>query len=207
MTCLTPDFFARPTLDVAPDLVGCILRYRSCLIRIVEVEAYADDEASHGFRRTPRSAIMHDSFGHVYVYRSYGVHFCLNVTTDRRGTGAVLIRAGEAVEGLRHMRKRRGEVADHVLCRGPGNLTCALGVTLNLNESRIGDALHIFPGTSKRLACSTRIGISKAKEHPWRFFDPDSLCVSGPKELNARAREIPPGNRLLTPRSAHWANP
>ncbi len=188
MLTLPSEFFARPTLEVAPDLVGCLIRYRSCLVRIVEVEAYAGDEASHGFRRTPRSAIMHDSFGHVYVYRSYGVHFCMNFTTDRRHSGAVLIRAAEPVEGLGQMRRRRGDVRDHDLCKGPGNLTCALGVTLELNESMIGDKIEVFAGETASIACSTRIGISKAKELPWRFFDADSPCVSGSNALNRSAQ-------------------
>ena len=157
-------------------------------MRIVEVEAYTNDEASHGFRRTARSAIMHDSFGHLYVYRSYGVHLCMNFTTDRRDSGAVLIRAAEPIEGLGQMRRRRGEVRDNDLCRGPGNLTCALGVTLELNESMIGEKIEVLEGTATSIACSTRIGISKAKELPWRFFEPNSLCVSGSNALNRSAQ-------------------
>ncbi len=188
MLTLQPEFFARPTLEVAPDLIGCLIRYRSCLVRIVEVEAYTNDEASHGFRRTARSAIMHDSFGHVYVYRSYGVHLCMNFTTDRRDSGAVLIRAAEPIEGLGQMRRRRGDVRDNDLCRGPGNLTCALGVSLELNESLIGEKIEVLEGTATSIACSTRIGISKAKELPWRFFDPNSKCVSGTGALNHSAQ-------------------
>ncbi len=188
MLTLSSEFFARPTLEVAPALIGCLIRYRSCLVRIVEAEAYTDDEASHGFRRTPRSAIMHDSFGHLYVYRSYGVHFCMNFTTDRRHSGAVLIRAAEPIEGLGQMRRRRGDVHEKELCKGPGNLTCALGVTLELNESLIGEKIEVLEGTTSSIACSTRIGISKAKELPWRFFDPSSLSVSGSSALNRSAQ-------------------
>lgn len=169
-------------------MIGCLLRFRTALVRIVEVEAYTDDEASHGFRRTARSAIMHDSFGHVYVYRSYGVHVCLNFTTDRRHCGAVLIRAAEPLEGLGPMRKRRGDVETHKLLSGPGNLTRALGITLDLNESIIGDKLDVIAGDSTSVVCTTRIGISKAKDHLWRFFDPNSPSVSGTKLLNATAR-------------------
>jgi DNA-3-methyladenine glycosylase len=187
---LPAEFFGRPTLEVAPNLIGCLLKYRSCLVRIVEVEAYMDDEASHGFRRTPRSAIMHDSYGHVYVYRSYGVHFCLNFTTDRKMSGAVLIRAAEPLEGIGQMRRRRGEVPEKQLCKGPGNLTCALGIDLALNEGMIGDKLLVLPGATLALARSKRIGISKAKDHLWRFFDPQSPCVSGTKALNDSAVRI-----------------
>ncbi|MCB1059669.1 MAG: DNA-3-methyladenine glycosylase [Calditrichaeota bacterium] len=185
---LPAEFFARPTLEIAPDLVGCLIEYRSCLVRIVEVEAYTDDEASHGFRRTPRSAIMHDSFGHVYVYRSYGVHFCLNFTTDKRMSGAVLIRAAEAIKGIGAMRRRRGDVKLADLCRGPGNLTLALGIDLSLNESRVGEKLIVHDGRATAVKSSTRIGLSKAKDHQWRFFDPDSNCVSGTKALNNSAK-------------------
>ncbi|MBK6910180.1 MAG: DNA-3-methyladenine glycosylase [bacterium] len=185
---LGPDFFGQPTLRVAPALIGCLLRYRSALVRIVEVEAYTDDEASHGFRRTARSAIMHDSFGHVYVYRSYGVHVCLNFTTDRKRCGAVLIRAAEPLEGLGPMRKRRGDVATHKLLSGPGNLTRALGLTLELNEEMIGAKLEVIADAPCAIVCTTRIGISKAKDHPWRFFDPNSGSVSGTKALNATAQ-------------------
>ncbi len=153
----------------------------------MEVEAYTVDEASHAFRRTPRSAIMHDSFGHLYVYRSYGVHFCMNITTERKHPGAVLIRAAEPLEGLGAMRRRRGEVADNQLCKGPGNLTCALGVNLRINESPIGKHITVVHGETTRIAQSVRIGITKAKDLPWRFFDPDSPCVSGPPALNRQA--------------------
>lgn len=170
--------------------MGCLVRYRSCLVRIVEVEAYTDDEASHGFRRTARSAIMHDSYGHVYVYRSYGVHFCMNFTTDKRHSGAVLIRSAEPLEGMGQMRRRRGDVRDSELCKGPGNLTCALGVGLELNETMIGDKIEVLRGEACQIACSTRIGISKAKELPWRFFDPKSLSISGTKALNAAAQSF-----------------
>ncbi|MBK6766069.1 MAG: DNA-3-methyladenine glycosylase [bacterium] len=185
---LGPDFFAQPTLRVAPDLIGCLLRYRSALVRIVEVEAYTDDESSHGFRRTARSAIMHDSFGHIYVYRSYGVHVCLNFTTDRKHCGAVLIRSAEPLEGLGSMRRRRGDVETQKLLSGPGNLSRALGITLDLNESMIGDKIEVIAGAPYSVVCTPRIGISKARNHLWRFFDPDSPSISGTKALNATAK-------------------
>lgn len=184
---LPPDFFARPTLEVAPDLIGCFIRYRSCVARIVEVEAYSADAASHGFTRTRRSAIMHDTFGHVYVYRSYGVHFCMNFTTDRRKSGAILIRAAEPIEGIGQMKRRRGDVNEFQLCRGPGNLTAAFGISLDLNESMLGVKIIVLHGASSLIAQSTRIGISKAKELPWRFFDPTSKSVSGTSALNRHA--------------------
>jgi len=187
---LGPDFFGQPTLRVAPALIGCLLRFRSGLVRIVEVEAYTDDEASHGFRRTARSAIMHDSFGHVYVYRSYGVHVCLNFTTDRKNCGAVLIRAAEPLEGLGSMRRRRGDVETHKLLCGPGNLTRALGITLELNETMIGAKLEVITSAPSDVVCTKRIGISKAKDLHWRFFDPNSLSLSGTRALNQSAKPI-----------------
>ncbi len=133
---------------------------------------------------------MHDTFGHIYVYRSYGVHFCLNFTTDQSMTGAILIRAAEPLEGIAQIRRRRGQIEDCSLCKGPGNLTSALGVTLALNKSPIGEKLMVYHGKAIRVAQSTRIGIRKAKDLPWRFFDPDSTSVSGSSFLNRSASLI-----------------
>src|SRR3989339_208313 len=99
-------FFARETLKVAKDLIGTILTFGNCSGRIVEVEAYTNDEASHAHRRTDRSAIMYDTFGHVYVYFIYGMYHCLNFTTEKKGKpGAVLIRAAEPLSGMELMKR------------------------------------------------------------------------------------------------------
>ncbi len=184
-------FFERETVDVAQALIGCHLISNlggeRTSGRIIETEAYrgADDLASHSARlRTGRVLVMRDRVGIAYVYRSYGIHSMLNVVAHGPGeTGAVLIRAVEPLEGQDVMRRRRGELPDLSLCSGPGKLCIALGITLddhgiNLTAS---DLLLITPGNSgswRPILASTRIGISKATEVPWRFFEADNRFVS-----------------------------
>ena len=145
---LVRSFFARPVIEVAPDLLGCILVHDTpdgrTTGRIVEAEAYAEgDPASHAFRgQTPRNAPMFEDPGYAYVYFTYGAHFCLNAVTDRRDKpGAVLIRAVEPIEGIDLMRKRRGTVKDRDLARGPGRLTQAFGINKEQNRSDLTKSL------------------------------------------------------------------
>lgn len=174
-----PDFFARPTLDVARDLIGTVLAVGRCQARIVETEAYTTDEASHALTRRHKARIMHDTFGHVYVYRIYGVHWCLNFTTEQDSPGAVLIRAAEPASGLAVMARRRGIDHVHRLASGPGNLCRALGITLADNELPIGRRIHLLPGERPlAIATSTRVGITKAEDLPWRFYESGNQCVS-----------------------------
>jgi DNA-3-methyladenine glycosylase len=152
--------------------------------RIVEVEAYDEhDPASHSFRGpTPRSAVMFGEPGRLYVYRSYGLHWCANVVCGPVGTGAaVLIRALEPTHGIEEMRRRRGDVADPLLCAGPGRLTQALGIDgadtgADLREAPF--ALH--PPASGRVAHVTtpRIGITRAADRPWRFVEAGTRWAS-----------------------------
>lgn len=176
-------FFAQPTLDVARALIGCTLRRGECSGRIVETEAYTDDEASHFVTRA-RSAgtLMGSTSGLAYVYSIYGAHLCLNVTTDARGPGAVLLRALEPLGGLEVMRRRRNGVRDRDLCRGPGRLAQALGVTRAMSgEPFLGVFELEPPGTRVALIASPRVGISKARELPWRFSLSGSPFVSDPR--------------------------
>lgn len=175
---LTPAFFARPTLKVAPRLIGKIVSVGGCTGRIVEVEAYTDDPASHGRRRTSRSNIMHDTYGMVYVYFIYGMYHCLNITTDRRDTGAVLIRALEPLSGIELMHNRRGVRDIHQLCSGPGKLCEALGIDERLNWTLVGDRVKLFAGHAGEVESSPRIGITKATELHWRFSERGSPYVS-----------------------------
>ena len=179
---LPPSFFARPAREVAAALVGTVLVSTIGDVRtagrIVETEAYVgpEDPASHAAERigrTARNAAMFGPPGSAYVYLSYGIHWCLNAVTDRRGhPGAVLIRALEPVEGLETMRDRRG-TADRDLARGPGRLTQALGITreqdghpLDRPPLRVHEGAPLEPGA---LEVGPRIGISRARDWPLRF--------------------------------------
>jgi DNA-3-methyladenine glycosylase len=145
--------------------------------RIVEVEAYGpDDPASHAFRGpTRRNAVMFGAPGHLYVYFTYGMHFCMNVVTGRVGEGsAVLLRAVEPLEGLEEMRRRRGREAVRELCSGPARLCQAFGVDRGLDgadlvrgpELWLAQGEPVSPGSISRGA---RVGIRVGLEHPWRF--------------------------------------
>ena len=166
--------FAGETLAVARALLGCTLLRDGCGGVIVEVEAYTDDAASHFVTRPNAGRIMGESHGLVYVYSIYGVHRCLNFTTDARGPGAVLIRALEPTHGIDAMRARRG--VEHVaqLCSGPGKLAIALDAGRDLTGRRVSDAFTLIPREREpSIVTSMRIGISVAKRLPWRF------CVKG----------------------------
>lgn len=180
-------WFSRHPAEVAFDLIGCHLAVTREGLRtagrIVETEAYSglDDAASHSYRMKGPREVMSREPGTIYVYRSYGIHTCFNVVSHRPGeTGGVLIRAIEPVDGIEIMRVRRGDVPDRQLGRGPGNVGQALGVLLtDVGDSLSGEIFRITPGKAPDgVWCSSRIGISKAVDHPWRFFDPASNCVS-----------------------------
>jgi DNA-3-methyladenine glycosylase len=162
--------------DVAPRLLGSILTSmiggEETAVRVVEVEAYQpDDPASHSFGgMTRRNASMFGPPGHLYVYRSYGIHWCANVVTSPEGVGAaVLLRAGIPLVGIDAMRRRRGR--ETALVDGPGKLTQALGITgLHDGADLTGELLHLEPADRPgRYRTTPRIGISKAATTPWRF--------------------------------------
>jgi DNA-3-methyladenine glycosylase len=183
-------FYRRPAPLVARDLLGCLLVRRLpgvlLLARIVETEAYQeDDPASHSYRGlTPRTEVMFGPPGRLYVYFSYGNHWCMNVVTGRAGQGsAVLIRAAEPLEGLEWMRAARGVESPRDLCSGPGKLTQALGVTRALNGTDLisGEKLSVasgMPVAADRIGVGPRVGISVAIEQPWRFYERESPFVS-----------------------------
>lgn len=177
-------FYDRPTPAVARALLGQrlvrVLDGRRLSGLIVEVEAYGgpDDEASHAFRRTPRSAIMYGPPGHAYVYFIYGMYFCLNVVTEADGRpGAVLIRAIVPQEGIEIMRRHRGRVDDRRLADGPGKLCRALGITRAQNglDLTADPELFIEPGVAvdeAEIVATPRIGVrgdADALARPWRF--------------------------------------
>jgi DNA-3-methyladenine glycosylase len=182
---LQRDFFARSVHEVAPDLIGVTLLVDGVGGPIVELEAYdQEDPASHAFRgRTVRNAAMFGPPGHAYVYRSYGVHWCLNLVCDEPGRAeAVLIRALQPVHGLDAMRARRGIEAERSLCSGPGRLCQALAVT-GEHDGLPLDAppfeLLAREGVPE-IATGPRIGITRATELGWRYALAGSPFLSRP---------------------------
>ena len=181
-------FYDRPVLDVARDLVGCVVRHGDCAGIVVETEAYHFSEpACHAYVGvTPRTEVLWGPPGIAYVYRSYGIHALLNAVCEPDGVGAaVLIRAIEPTEGLEVMRARRGPVPERELCNGPGKLTQALGIVLEHNvTSLLGDGPITFeprPDEGIEVARSApRIGITKGVELDWRFTAVGSRHVSRP---------------------------
>jgi DNA-3-methyladenine glycosylase len=179
------DFFARPVLEVAPDLLGVTLLVDGVGGPIVEVEAYHyEDPASHGFAgRTARNASMFGPPGHAYVYRSYGIHWCLNFVCEAESeASAVLLRALEPVHGVARMRARRGLDDLRLLAAGPGRLCQALGVT----REHDGLPLDRPPFELRERAVEPeilqgpRVGITRARELPWRFGVAGSRFLSRP---------------------------
>jgi DNA-3-methyladenine glycosylase len=182
---LAHGFYDRPVVEVAQSLLGCLVRHGDTAGVIVETEAYHMAEpACHAYvGLTARTSTLFGPPGRAYVYRSYGIHALLNAVCEPEGVGAaVLIRALEPLQGVEHMRARRG-VDD--LCSGPGKLTQALGITLEDNGSDLAAGPVVIeappPGWEEVDAIAgTRIGITKAVELPWRFCVAGSRSVSRP---------------------------
>jgi DNA-3-methyladenine glycosylase len=185
---LTPDeVLGRSLHEVARGLLGWTFLHDGVGGRIVEVEAYApDDPASHSFRGlTARNAAMFAAPGTLYVYRSYGIHWCVNVACEPEGTGAaVLLRALEPTHGIEEMRRRRGGVPDAVLCAGPGRLAQALSITADgdgRSVSRPPFAL-LPPEGPVEVSTTPRVGITRAVAFPWRYVVTGSSWASrGPR--------------------------
>jgi DNA-3-methyladenine glycosylase len=182
---LSRRFFARSVHEVAPDLIGVTLLVDGVGGRIVEVEAYdQEDPASHGFRgQTARNAVMFGSAGYAYVYRSYGIHWCLNFVCDKPGRAeAVLIRALEPIHGVDVMRGRRGIRADRSLCSGPGKLCQALGVTRDHDGRPLDEPpFELLPRDAiPPIVTGRRIGITQAADLPWRYGLEGSPFLSRP---------------------------
>lgn len=178
---LPRSWFEKDAVTLAPLLLGKTLRYKDCAGIIVEVEAYTDDSASHGRTLTERSRLMHETYGHVYVYFTYGMHHCVNVTAGKSSVGAVLIRAVEPTEGIKKMERRRGMTDMKNLTSGPAKLTQAFGISLKENGRPLGgdflieDALTL---SGNRISTGPRIGIRHATELPWRFWITNNAYVS-----------------------------
>ena len=182
---LRKSFFNRSVHAVAPELIGATLTFNGVGGVIVEVEAYHHTEpAAHSYRgQTPRNAVMFGPPGYAYVYRSYGIHWCVNFVCEETGSAsAVLIRALEPTRGLPAMRRRRGIADARLLCSGPGRLCEALGITV----AHSGLALDAPPfalrarETTPEIVAGVRIGITKAADLPWRYGLKGSKFLSKP---------------------------
>jgi DNA-3-methyladenine glycosylase len=179
------DFFARSVHEVAPELIGATLLVDGVGGEIVEVEAYDhEDPAAHGYRgRTQRNASMFGPPGHAYVYRSYGIHWCLNLVCEEEGSAsAVLLRALEPTNGLDVMRVRRGREEERLLCAGPGRLCQALGVTGEHDGLPLDQPPFELHAREREpdVVVGTRIGITRAAERPWRYGLQGSRFLSRP---------------------------
>jgi DNA-3-methyladenine glycosylase len=168
------EFFARTVHEVAPDLIGVTLLVNGVGGKIVEVEAYdQEDPASHGYRgRTPRNEAMFGPPGHAYVYRSYGIHWCLNLVCGEEGIAeAVLIRALEPTVDLDEQRRRRGVEDVRALCSGPGKLCQALGITREHDGLPLdAPPFRLEPrGEAPEIVTGPRVGIAQATELSWRY--------------------------------------
>jgi DNA-3-methyladenine glycosylase len=192
---LSRDFYERPVLEVARELIGCTVECGETAGIVVETEAYHESEpACHAFiGLTPRTRILFGPAGKAYVYRSYGIHALLNAVCEGEGEGAaVLIRALKPVHGLELMRTRRGGLPDEQLCSGPGKLSQALGVTLAHNGTDLARGpIRIRarePGWgTPGIVAGPRVGISKAIDLDWRFYAAGSRHVSKPLVVKLRS--------------------
>jgi DNA-3-methyladenine glycosylase len=191
---LPRSFYDRPVLEVAPELIGCVVTHGETVGVVVETEAYHESEpASHAFAGlTPRTEVLFGEPGLAYVYRSYGIHAMLNAVCEPKGVGAgVLIRALAPLGGIELMRKRRGLVAqrpvrDGDLCSGPGKLTQALGISFDENGTSLSrGSIRIGPRMGQwrepAVSIGTRIGITHAVELRWRFCARGDINVSRPR--------------------------
>jgi DNA-3-methyladenine glycosylase len=201
---LTHPFFERPVLEVAPDLLGAHVSHRGVTIRLTEVEAYdgPNDPGSHAYRGlTPRTGVMFGPPGGLYVYFSYGMHWCANLVCGSEGTAsAVLMRAGEVVDGIEVARERRGGVVDRDLARGPARLAQALGLSREHNGLDVTAPAGPFAVRAARhpapvlVRSGPRVGVSGAggdgAQYPWRFWldgDPTVSAYRGAQPRRPRA--------------------
>ena len=208
------EFFARPSVEVAPDLLGCVLEHETAdglvAVELTEVEAYAgrSDPASHAYRgKTRRNAVMFGPPGHAYVYFTYGMHFCVNMVClgEEGRASAVLLRAGAIIAGERLARARRargpGVVASRDLARGPARLCQALAIDRSLDGADVCVAqspLRMLsgagnPARSAKILTGPRVGVSSAAEIPWRFW------YEGDPTVSVYRPHVPRRPKLVTP--------
>lgn len=175
------EVLSAPVLEAAPRLLGARLTHAGVTVRLTEVEAYdgENDPGSHAYRgMTTRNEVMFGPPGHLYVYFTYGMHHCCNVSCGPEGrASAVLLRAGEVVEGLELARARRGRSTDRDLARGPGRLCQALALDRAHNGLDLGPHLELGAPTDP-VGIGPRVGLRHAADRPWRFWIPDDPTVS-----------------------------
>ncbi len=185
---LLQSFFSKDAVQLAKKLLGKKIKYGNCEGIIVETEAYKRDPASHAYKITPRSQIMLDTHGHIYVYVIYGMYHCLNITSNENDVGAVLIRGIEPTNGIEYMKERRAKKRKNPdaiklkeLCSGPGKLCSAFDISKKNNNKVVGEEINFFdaPEVPKSsIVSSSRIGIKEGKELLWRFYIKDNVHVS-----------------------------
>ncbi len=215
---ISRDFFVRHAVEVAPDLLGCVLEHETAAglvaVRLTEVEAYAgrSDPASHAYRgKTARNAVMFGPPGHAYVYFTYGMHFCVNMVCLGEegpafgdGASAVLLRAGAIIEGEELARARRGceQLASRDLARGPARLCQALGIDRQLDGAdvcaadsplRVRARAGTLARSGQKIATGPRVGVSAAADIPWRFW------VEGDPTVSVYRAHVPRRPKLVTP--------
>jgi DNA-3-methyladenine glycosylase len=210
---ISREFFARHAVEVAPDLLGCVLEHQTAdglvAVELTEVEAYAgqSDPASHAYRgKTQRNAVMFGPPGHAYVYFTYGMHFCVNLVCLGNGSAsAVLLRAGAVIAGedLARARRTRGaaSVASRDLARGPARLCQALDIDRELDGADVcaaGSPLRVRararnPARSGKIMTGPRVGVSRAAEVPWRFW------YEGEPTVSVYRAHVPRRPKLVTP--------
>lgn len=184
MARISAEYFTGDPADCARGLIGCEFLWKGCSGRIVETEAYNEegDEACHAFaRQTIRDFVTRCEPGDAYVYLNYGIHWLFNIVVKgEKGRGFVLFRALEPLKGIEKMRERRNGIEDRLLTAGPGRLAQALGIGREDNGRSFLERSDsgIIVGSCENVVAGGRIGISKAKELPWRFGDAGSECLS-----------------------------
>lgn len=207
---LPREFFARPSDQVAPDLLGCVIEHQTAdglvAVALAEVEAYSGeaDPASHAFRgRTARNEVMYGPPGHVYVYFTYGMHFCMNLVCQPEGdASAVLLRGGRVIEGVPLARARRGVARDLDLARGPARLCEALGIDRSQNGADVtgsASALQVFaaplPVPAQNISRGPRVGVSRAADIRWRFWIAGDAAVSPYRQYAPKRNRVKPVTR------------
>jgi DNA-3-methyladenine glycosylase len=179
-----PALLGGPVLEVAPLLLNAVLRHGDVAVRLTEVEAYAgpDDPGSHAYRgRTPRTTVMFGPPGHLYCYFTYGMHVCCNVVCGPEGTpSAVLVRAGEVVDGLELARERRPRSSERDMARGPARLCRALGIDLSHDGTDLvaGPVTLTLAEPPTDVAVGPRVGLRHAADRPWRYWSTGDPTVS-----------------------------